>query len=377
MSALYIHIPFCKTRCNYCDFYKSTSCAKSAEYIEALEREMAFRKDFFQYDPIDTVFFGGGTPSLYSPEMLQRILNKADEVWGLNGVSEISVEVNPDDVTQDYLASLSHTSVNRISFGIQSFLDRDLRLMGRRHTSSQAVDAVKRAQDSGFSNISVDLIFGIPGMSLREWESNVFKAMLLGVRHISAYALTVDDESVFGRWVAEGRMNLESDDMLERQYLIAHQILTDGGFNHYEISNYALGEESRCAHNCAYWCGKSYLGLGPSAHSYDGTQRVYVVSDLEKYLQGAGTDTIYGREILSKTDKYNEFVMTALRTCCGVRRDIMTEKFGFESLLYFEYAAEKFIRNGLIVRDGNEYRIPPEKFFISNSIISDLFYVEE
>lgn len=377
MSALYIHIPFCKTRCNYCDFYKSTSYAKAGDYIEALGREMAFRKDYFGDDPIDTVFFGGGTPSIYSPEMLQGILDKAASVWNLDGVKEITVEANPDDITEDYLKRLSRTDVNRMSFGIQSFLDRDLQLMGRRHTSAQAVDAVKRTQDMGFTNISVDLIFGIPGMSLREWENNVLKAMLLGVQHISAYALTVDEDSVFGRWVAEGRMVLESDEMCERQFLICHQILTDGGFNHYEISNYALGEDNRSAHNCAYWCGKKYLGLGPSAHSYDGAQRIYVVNDLEKYLQEAGTDKIYGREVLSRTDKYNEFIMTALRTCCGVRRDVMTEKFGFEALLYFEYSAEKFLKNGLMVRDGNEYKIPPEKFMISNSIISDLFYVEE
>lgn len=377
MSALYIHIPFCKTRCRYCDFYKSTSYAKSEEYIEAVEREMTFRRDYFRDDPIDTVFFGGGTPSLYPPGMLQRLLDKADSTWGLKGVREITVEVNPDDVTDQYLDELSHTAVNRLSFGVQSFLDRDLQLMGRRHTASQAMDAVKRAQDKGFSNISLDLIFGIPGMSLREWESNVLKAMLLGVQHISAYALTIDDDSVFGRWVAEGKLNLESDEMCERQYLICHRILTDGGFDHYEISNYALGKERRSAHNCAYWCGKNYLGLGPSAHSYDGNRRMFVVSDLDRYLEGAGTDTIYGRELLSKADKYNEFIMTGLRTCYGVRRDVMTEKFGFEMLLYFEYAAEKFIQNGLIVREGNEYRIPPEKFFISNSIISDLFYVEE
>lgn len=377
MAALYIHIPFCKTRCNYCDFYKSTSYAKSPEYIEALGREMEFRRDYFGTESVDTVFFGGGTPSIYPPETLQGILDRAASLWNLDNVAEITVEVNPDDVTDDYLERLSRTDVNRLSFGVQSFLDRDLQLMGRRHTAGQASDAVKRAQDRGFDNISVDLIFGVPGMSLREWENNVLKGMLLGVQHISAYSLTIDDDSVFGRWKREGKLIPVSDEVCEEQFLLCHRILTDGGFNHYEISNYALGEDRRSIHNCAYWCGKNYLGLGPSAHSYDGSQRIYVVNSLDQYLQDAGTERIYGREVLTRADKYNEFVMTALRTCCGVRRDVMTEKFGLEGLLYFEYSAEKFLRNGLLVRDGNEYKIPPEKFMVSNSIISDLFYVEE
>lgn len=377
MSALYIHIPFCKTRCNYCDFYKSISCAKTGLYINALEREMEYRRDYFGSDPVKTVFFGGGTPSVYSPLVLQKVIDKAKSLWNLEGLREVSVEVNPDDVTQEYLDELRRTDINRISFGVQSFIDRDLALMGRRHNAAKAVEVIKMAQDSGFANISIDLMFGIPGMSLREWENNVLKAVLLGVQHISAYCLTIAENTVFGDMAADGRLVPQGDEMCEEQYLVCHRILADSGFDHYEISNYALGEEHRSAHNCTYWCGENYLGLGPSAHSYDGSQRIYAVNSLEKYLESAGTEKIYGREILSRADKYNEFIMTALRTCCGVRRDVMAEKFGFKALLYFEYSAEKFLKNGLIVRDGNEYRIPPEKYMVSNSIISDLFYVAE
>lgn len=377
MSALYIHIPFCKTRCNYCDFYKSTSCAKTEAYIAALEREMDYRRDFFGNTPVETVFFGGGTPSLLPPAVLQRIIDKARSLWNLNGVKEITAEVNPDDITEPYLDRLAETDINRLSFGVQSFIDRDLKLLGRRHTAGQAIDAIRLAQAKGFSNISLDLIFGIPGMSLREWENNVLRAVIMKVQHISAYCLTIADNTAFGKMQEEGTLAPASDEMCENQFLIAHRILTDSGFCHYEISNYALGEKRRSMHNWAYWCGGTYLGLGPSAHSYDGNERIYGINDVDRYIELAGTDRIYGREILSRIDKYNEYVMTALRTDYGVRRDVLSERFGFKRLLYFEYCAGKFLENGTMVRDGNVYRIPPEKLMISNSIISDLFYIEE
>lgn len=263
MAALYIHIPFCKTRCNYCDFYKSTSCAKTEDYIEALEREMEYRRGYFGDTPVDTVFFGGGTPSLLPPALLQRLIDKARSLWNLEGVSEITVEANPDDITEHYLDELARTDINRLSFGVQSFIDRDLKLLGRRHNAQQAVEAIRAAQAKGFGNISLDLIFGIPGMSLREWENNVLRAVILGVQHISAYCLTISDNTVFGDMAEAGTLIPASDEICEEQFMICHRILTDSGFCHYEISNYARGEEFRSLHNWAYWCGKTYLA---SAH---------------------------------------------------------------------------------------------------------------
>ena len=309
--------------------------------------------------------------------LIQRLIDKARSLWNLEEVSEITVEANPDDITEHYLDELARTDINRLSFGVQSFIDRDLKLLGRRHNAQQAVEAIRAAQAKGFGNISLDLIFGIPGMSLREWENNVLRAVILGVQHISAYCLTISDNTVFGDMAEAGTLIPASDEICEEQFMICHRILTDSGFCHYEISNYARGEEFRSLHNWAYWCGKTYLGLGPSAHSYDGDQRIYSVNNLEKYIELAGTDRIYGREILSRIDKYNEYIMTALRTDYGIRRDALSERFGFKGLLYFEYCAGKFLRNGLIVREGNVYRIPPEKLMVSNSIISDLFYIEE
>ncbi len=376
MSSLYIHIPFCKTRCNYCDFYKQTQLIDPSLYFNALEREMEYRRYFFGSDPLRTVYFGGGTPSVYPPSFLQSVLDKAATLWPLDAVTEITTEANPDDVNEAAIRDLKATGINRISFGIQSFIDRDLRFMGRRHTAQQAIDAVRRVQDAGIANVSIDLIFGIPGMTLREWEQNVLRALLLNVQHISVYCLTIAEGTVFGRMAAEGRLTPATDEECEQQYLLCHQILTDGGFEHYEISNYALPDR-RSRHNSAYWDGTPYLGLGPSAHSYDGNRRIFAASDLKAYLAGAGTDSIYSIETLSPRDRYNEYIMTGLRTSDGIRRDIIADRFGFKALLYFEYAAEKFLQTGSLVREENIYRIPPEKYMVSNDIISELFYIEE
>ena len=377
MSALYIHIPFCKTQCNYCDFYKSTSYAKTDAYIEALEKEMDFQKDFLKDTEVKTIYFGGGTPSLLEPSVLQHIINQARKIWNIDKAVEITVEINPDDATDEYLTKLAATDVNRISFGLQSFIDRDLQFLGRRHNAKQGLDAVKKARELGFKNISIDLIFGIPGMSMKEWEKNIVKAIVMDVEHISAYHLTIEPNTPFGKMADDGDITPVDENESEEQYQTIHRLLTDAGFTHYEISNYSRGMDLRSKHNCAYWSGEKYLGLGPSAHSFDGNQRSFVVNRLKDYLDGAGTDAIYGKEMLSSVDKYNEYVMVALRTCCGVQRDQLTKHFGLEGLLYFEYGAEKFLRQGLLVRDENNYKIPPEKFMISNSIISDLFYVEE
>ena len=376
MSALYIHVPFCKTRCNYCDFYKSTSRAETEVYIEALEREMEYRHAYFGSDPVETIFFGGGTPSLYRPATLQRLIDKARSLWRVAPSAEITAEMNPDDITAPFLDELAATDINRISFGVQSFVDRDLRLLGRRHDARQAAEAIRHVQERGFDNISLDLIFGIPGMSAVEWEGNVRQAAALGIRHLSAYCLTIAEGTPFGKMVDAGKLVTASDETCEEQFLLCHRILADHGFHHYEISNYARGEAFRSRHNWAYWNGTPYLGLGPSAHSYDGDLRIHAVDDLGQYLRLAGTEHIYETERLSPADKYNEYIMTALRTDRGVSRAALARRFGPQGVQHFEASAEQHIRTGDIIREATGYRIPPEKCMISNRIISDLFYIE-
>lgn len=380
MPALYIHIPFCKKICIYCDFIRK--CVPDGDpvldqYLVALGKEMEYRRDFSGGNDMNTIFFGGGTPSIYPPATLQSIIDKARGIWNISDDAEITVEINPDDATDEWLTELAKTDVNRLSFGVQSFIDRDLKLLGRRHDADQAVRAVKTARAKGFDNISIDLMFGIPGMSRRDWDRNLMKAIQLGVDHISAYHLTVEPGTELDRLMKEGQLEPVHETESEAQYLLAHRVLTGVGFEHYEVSNFARTPEKRSRHNCCYWYDEHYLGLGTGAHSYDGDRREFVVPSIPEYLKGAGTGKIYSHEILSPTDKYNEFIMLSLRTCHGVRRDLLIKKFGIDAMLCFEYAANKLQHQGLLIHDHNEYSIPPEKFMVSDAIIRELFVSEE
>ncbi len=380
MPALYIHVPFCKKICIYCDFIRK--CVPDGDpvlekYIEALGKEMEFRRGFSGGGDMNTIFFGGGTPSIYNPATLQAVIDKARGIWNISEDAEITVEINPDDATEEWLDSLARTDVNRLSFGVQSFIDRDLQLLGRRHDAEQAITAIRAARAKGFDNISVDLIFGIPGMSQRDWDRNLMRAIQLGVDHISTYHLTIEPGTVLSTMVNDGELTPIPETESEAQFMLAHRVLTGVGFDHYEVSNYARTSQKRSRHNCCYWYGENYLGVGTGAHSYDGDRREFVVPSIQEYLKGAGTDKIYSHETLSPADKYNEFMMLSLRTCHGVRRDLLTQKFGIEKMLCFEYAASRLLQQGLLVQDRNEYRIPPEKFMISDAIIRDLFVTEE
>jgi oxygen-independent coproporphyrinogen-3 oxidase len=349
-----------------------------SDYIEALGREMVFRRDFLAGEPVSTSFFGGGTPSVYSPATIQSVIDKARALWDIADTPEISVEVNPDDASAEWLSALAATDVNRISFGVQSFIDRDLQLMGRRHDAAQADTAIRTARAVGFDNISIDLIFGVPDMSLHDWESNIVKALRLGVDHISAYHLTIEPGTPLARLAEEGKLTTVSETESEVQFMAAHRILTSAGFDHYEVSNYARTPNQRSRHNFSYWNDDKYLGLGPSAHSYDGNLlREFAVPSVEDYIKGAGTNTIYDHEVLTKADKYNEFIMLSLRTCNGISRDTIAQKFGTDTLLYFEFRADKLLLSGLLVRTDNKYHIPPEKLMVSDAIIRELFWEGE
>jgi oxygen-independent coproporphyrinogen-3 oxidase len=380
MPALYIHIPFCKKICIYCDFIRK--CVPDGDpvldrYVDALGKEMEFRRGFSGGRDMNTIFFGGGTPSVYPPSVIQSVIDKARGIWNIAEDAEITVEINPDDASEEWLEALSRTDVNRLSFGVQSFIDRDLQLLGRRHDAEQAVAAIRMARAKGFKNISIDLMFGIPGMSRRDWDRNLIKAIQLGVDHISTYHLTIEPGTELSRLEKDGGIAPIPETESEAQYLLAHRVLTGVGFDHYEVSNYARTPDKRSRHNCGYWFGEHYLGLGTGAHSYDGDRREFVVPSIAEYLKNAGTDKIYSRETLSPTDKYNEFMMLSLRTIHGVRRDILMQKFGVDKLLCFEYAAGKLQSQGLLVHDHYEYRIPPEKFMVSDAIIRELFISDE
>lgn len=372
MAGIYIHIPFCKRKCHYCDFYSCTALERRGELLAALKRELTAQRDYLGDEPLHTIYFGGGTPSVYAPADIQSLIDHIGSLWDCSQVGEVTMEANPDDLTAEYLGALAATDVNRLSIGIQSFADRDLRLMNRRHTAASAIEAVRNAQQAGFDNITIDLIYGIPGMSDEEWQANIRQALALGVQHISAYHLTIEEGTEFGRRKARGELSPIGEESSERQYATLHTMLTEAGFEHYEISNFALPDR-RAAHNSSYWTGSKYLGIGPSAHSYDGVSRRWVAASLDDYIAGG---ELYETESLTPRDRYNEHIMTSLRRAEGVDLAILRAEFGERAADEFASAAEKFVCNGSLKLAEGRYFIPAEYFLVSDAIISELFLTD-
>lgn len=374
MASIYIHIPFCRHRCGYCDFYSVGSLERRGEVVEGIKQELEQQKGYFgdTDNTLQTIYFGGGTPSVCSPAELQSVVDKIAEIWDISAVSEITIEANPDDLTQEYIVELAGTHINRLSIGIQSFDDQDLLLMNRHHTGRQAAQAVARAQAAGFDNITVDLIYGIPQMSLSTWRDNIAKAIDLGVQHISAYHLSIEPGSAFARQIKSGKLSVVDEAVSEQQYEILHQMLTTAGFEHYEISNFAR-LSFRARHNSAYWSGDPYLGVGPSAHSFNGNERRWSHNSVKNYAWGVGDGTIYETETLSPADKINEYVMIALRKSEGISIAQFADRFGVSASKVLLTASQPLLANGLLALRDDQLTIPFDKFLISDSIVCQLF----
>ena len=368
MSGIYFHIPFCRRVCGYCDFARTADLRRRDEVVEAMHRELRGRRDFLHNINIGTVYFGGGTPTVLAPQELQRLIDTAAECFDLSAVGETTVEANPDDLTAHYINELRRTSVDRLSIGIQSFDDACLRMMNRRHTAAQAVEAVKRAQDAGFDNISVDLIFGVDGYGGESLRRNIEQVLALGVQHISAYHLTVEPGTAFARRVADGGMKIVGEEVGESEFLTLHERLAAAGYEHYEVSNYALpGRRSR--HNSAYWQGTEYLGIGAGAHSFDGTRRCWNAPTVGEYLAGEGG----GEERLTERDRRNEMIMTSLRTAEGLDTELFGRMFGEAAAQKTFDMAKSFLLAGTLVADGVRLRIPAVKWMVSDAVIESLF----
>ncbi len=377
MSGIYFHIPFCKQLCHYCAFHKSISLQAKERMLVCLKKELNDRKNYLSGSQIDSIYFGGGTPSVYSPEEIQSLILEVSRHFIINDDAEITLEANPDDLTHDYLKDLKETSVNRLSVGIQSFHDEDLILMNRRHTGQQAYDAIKRAQTYGFDNISVDQIYGVPGLSLKKWEENLEKVFELNIQHISSYHLMYDPNTVFTHKLKKGIIKELDEDISLAQY---KHLITEAkkhGFLHYEISNFSqAGLESK--HNSSYWQQKMYLGLGPSAHSYNLDRREWNISDNLKYMKAVEEGGVYSEyEELSFNDRFNDYVLTSLRTMWGLDLDLVKREFGESYYQYCQEKANKFIQSE-DVRIEKEHIILTDKgVFISNDVMSDFFFIEE
>ena len=372
MAGIYIHIPFCKQACYYCDFHFSTSLKKKNTLISALIKELKLRKDELKETPIETIYFGGGTPSILSNEELQLLIDSVYENYKVISCPEITLEANPDDLHKDRIIELSKSPINRLSIGIQSFFEKDLKLMNRAHNADEARSCIEVAKKY-FSNISIDLIYGIQGATNEQWIKNIEIALNFEISHISSYALTVEPKTALASFIEKGIIEDVDDEQAHQQFLILKDKLEERGFVHYELSNF--GKEGFFSkNNSAYWQGKSYLGIGPSAHSFNGTQRGWNVRNNTKYINALNKDELpIEIEILTLTDRYNEFIMTGLRTIWGVSLKKVEEDFGKLFKDYLIERADIFINQHLLYIDDGHIRVSRKGQFLSDGISSELF----
>lgn len=344
--------------------------------LQQLVRELEERKDYLKGEPIRTLYFGGGTPTVYSPEELKLLIDSAKK-WYSCDIEELTVEANPDDLTPDYLEGLRKAGVNRLSIGIQSFIDRDLKLMNRRHGSKQALEVVPLAKAAGFDNITIDLIYGVPGQSEEEWCQNLDLALSLDVQHLSSYHLSIEPKTVFGNRLRRGLFKPVDDELSERLYQRLEEKLLGAGFEHYEVSNFAKpGYYSK--HNTSYWTYQRYIGIGPSAHSFNGHSRQWNVANNQKYIHAISHGEPYWeQEYMSDGEQYNEFILTSLRTQWGMQKSEIERRFSDTFIRYFYKAIQPHLASGNLVDEDGCIRIPTNRFLISDGIMSDLFYVDE
>ena len=379
MAGIYLHIPFCASRCAYCDFYSTTRSDLRDPFVDALCQELRSRRDYLQGEPVRTVYLGGGTPSQLTVAQLERIFTTIEQTYGLGACEEITLEANPDDLTSAYVEAVHHhLPVNRLSMGIQTFHQPTLTLLHRRHTARQAVQAVQTCCRAGFRHISVDLIYGLPGQTEERWADDLQQAVALGVEHLSAYHLTYEPGTALHRMLSRGELNEVDEELSLRLFGLLIDTLTAAGYTHYEISNFCLpGRHSR--HNSAYWQGIAYLGCGPSAHSYDLVSREWNTADLTAYLHGISTGRRpYEREVLDLRTRYNERVMTALRTAQGLDLAALRLAFGPELHDYCLRLAAPYIRSArLRLADDHRLCLTRQGLFVSDSIISDLMAVDD
>jgi oxygen-independent coproporphyrinogen-3 oxidase len=372
VSGIYIHIPFCKQACYYCNFHFSTSLKKKKELLDCLITEIELRKDELHGDIIETIYFGGGTPSRLTKEEIEKILTAVYANFKVVQNPEITLEANPDDLSEAKIIALSKTPINRLSIGIQSFFEYDLKLMNRAHNVEEAKQSLEIATKY-FKNISVDLIYGIPDCSNKQWLENIHIALSYGVPHISSYALTVEPDTALQRFIKKGIIKNVDDDKAEEQFVILTDELKKAGFIHYELSNFGkTGYFSK--NNSSYWLGKSYLGIGPAAHSFHGKQRSWNIQNNAIYVKKITQNKLpIQREILSNTDRYNEYVMTGLRTIWGVSLEKVKKDFGENYLKYLQLQSKKFIEQDLLYIENKTLKTTKKGKFLSDGLAADLF----
>ena len=373
MPGIYIHIPFCKKACHYCDFHFSTSLKNKATLVESLCSEIKIRQDYLENKKLSTIYFGGGTPSLMTSNELNKIISAIGEYFEIIPDAEITLEANPDDLTPEKIKELKEAGINRLSIGIQSFFDEDLKKMNRSHNAKQAIDAVNNAISCGINNISIDLIYGLPNLTKEKWLHNLQQAFKLNVPHLSAYCLTIEEGTAFNHFLHKGRITLPSEPETIEQFELLMSEAVKHDFIHYEISNFCKeGKQSK--HNSSYWTNEHYLGIGPSAHSYNGISRQFNIPNNAKYLKGinAGNPDME-IEMLTPANKYNEYIMTRLRTVWGINPAFISEQFGKATLTTFLSGAEPYLASGSLQWQQDNLILTQKGKLLADKIASDLF----
>ena len=372
MAGIYIHIPFCKRRCIYCDFFSTTQSEKKSAYVRALCQELNMRKNYLENEEIETIYLGGGTPSQLSQEELATIFRTIYYIYKVKEDAEITLEANPDDLTPEYVAMLRTLPVNRISMGIQTFQEDTLKLLNRRHTTRQAIEAFQLCREVGFQNISIDLMYGLPGETLDAWKEDLRQAIALHPEHISAYHLIYEEGTNLWKLREQHQVKETDEELSLALFKTLIEELSQAGYQHYEISNFCL-PDLHSRHNSSYWTGKKYLGCGPSAHSFNGTSRQWNVASLSRYIEGiVQGKPDYEIEELDLYTRYNDYVITSIRTCWGMSLPHLRANYGEELYQYCLRMAKPHLRQGVLEIREDALRLTPSGIFISVGIMSDL-----
>lgn len=370
MAGIYIHIPFCKKACYYCDFYFTTSKRLKGNFLTALKKEVFLRKQYLApHDKVETIYFGGGTPSQFSGGEIGALIQQVKDNYPVAADVEVTVEANPDDLTPIFVKELKEAGVNRLSIGVQSFFNEHLQWMNRAHTANEAIEAIELAQTSGISNITLDLIYGIPGMTSFQWLKNLEQFFALNVPHLSAYSLTVEDKTPLDKLIRTGKYQGPSEGISAEHFELLMQVMDDKGWLHYEISNFASNEGMISRHNSAYWKNKPYVGLGPSAHSYNGSSRQWNVSQLQEYIDSLELGELrFEQEMIGDKERYNEKILTGLRTLWGVE----VQELGAFGAHFIQESASYIKTQDIEIKDGR-YLLTRKGKYIADTIASDLF----
>jgi oxygen-independent coproporphyrinogen-3 oxidase len=368
MSGIYIHIPFCKSKCAYCNFFSVVSEKQRVDFLDTLKKEAVERKDYLGGEEVRTIYFGGGTPSLLKPSEIAGILEVLYQNFKIIENPEITLEANPDTVSKESLLEYKSIGINRLSVGIQSFFDDDLQYLSRKHDSKHARQVLDWAQEVGFQEVTMDLIYGIPTLTDEKWRQNLDIFFATGINHLSAYALTVEEKTALGQRINKGVAAPVDEWAVIQQYKILVEMAKNQGFEHYEISNFARpGHYSK--HNCSYWQGEKYLGLGPSAHSFDGVSRQWNAASVKDYCENYS----FEREELTLDDKHNEYIMTSLRTMWGVNVDYLRQNFGVDCARMFKTCCKKYISEFKMYRKGKNFILTDKGMLFADGIAADLF----